>query len=134
MNCFEAYRIANTGAVQVNLDHTENKIQGTIVKITSTILDHGLKFAQNLPIVGRVIEAINSAIDAIYSKIKSKNYSDRINSINKIIMLNRDPYAQNEEDQSRMIAQAALEIASKKKEIIDGKISESLITHNSSPY
>jgi len=54
--------------------------------------------AEGLPIIGGLISGLNSAVDAIYGKLKEKRLEDRVNAIVSIIMKNEDPSAQMAED------------------------------------
>jgi hypothetical protein len=90
LNYFDAYRVASTGAVKVNEDHTEDTKQKIGVTIVKGIASQAAKLASNLPIIGSIIGMINKAVDAVYSKVKAKRFEERMNAIVKILMTNED--------------------------------------------
>lgn len=61
--------------------------------IATKVLTYGAKLAENLPFIGGAIGLINQAISAVYGKIKSNRFDNRINAINNIITNNADPDA-----------------------------------------
>jgi hypothetical protein len=80
----EAYRIASTGVLNTNVEHTTDASVDLKVKIGKGVLS----VASKLPFVGSIFSMIDSAVDTVYSKYKEAKFNNRVNSINKIISEN----------------------------------------------
>ena len=119
LNYFSAYKDLSTGLIQTHDQSLAESNEKQIVGATKIVS----KLAGKLPIVGGIVEGIDAIVDYIYGAVKGKRSEDRINSINKIIMFNKDPKAQLDDEINLCIAKAALEVTkSKKEEILNPKI------------
>ena len=114
LNYFSAYKALSTDLMKGNVDKTATQKENFIVS--------GIKFttklAGNLPIFNGIVDTIDSIVDGIYGAVKDKRFEDRVNAINMIIMLNKDPKAQLDDELNLCIAKAAVEIAKAKKDEI----------------
>jgi hypothetical protein len=117
LNRFDAYRLASTGAFKVNNESTVEGKEGLAAGAAHVVL--GL--ASAIPVIGSFFKMFDDAVTAIHGKIKENRYEQRMNSIVSIIMKNNDPKAQLKEEQSMMLAKAALEIADRKKDVFEQK-------------
>jgi hypothetical protein len=79
--------------VKINDDHTEKKDEKNGVAIVGGLLKAGASLAGSIPIVGSILELLNSGMDAIYAHVKAKHFEDRVKSICMIVEQNKDPKA-----------------------------------------
>ena len=114
LNYFSAYKSLSTGLQQANSDQVTSSTERAIV----TGLKTATFIAGNLPIWNGVVSTVDLIIDGVWDAVKERRMEARINAINKIIMFNRDPDAQLDDELSLCFAKTSVEIAKAKQDEI----------------
>lgn len=114
INLFGAYRSLSTGLIQGNIDSDVTAQEDLLVQGAQKLTSFGAEIAKGIPFVGGLIGALDGIITDMYTSFKAKRFNNKVTAINTVIQKKFDM----EEDISLSLAQLALAITQKRKQLI----------------